>query len=158
MSFHRQFELHLYCFFFFLQTATVIGRNKWRDLSQFLSVNTKEVKQNCASKGPFDCSLTHVVNDTDHVIILEMYPDFSWSCAHIERNSYIKFRCISKLFWKHFVFLCHLVHWIAYFEGLSSNPRISFHICQKMIAYAFQWTKWLKKLSVFKMIYLCSGV
>ena len=41
---------------------------------------------------------------------------------------------------------------------LSSNPRISFHICQKIILYAFQWTKWLKKGSISKIIYLCSGI
>ena len=29
-----------------------------------------------------------------------------------------------------------------------SNHRISFHIYQKIIAHAIQWTKWLKKLSV----------
>ena len=32
---------------------------------------------------------------------------------HIETNSYFKFRCISKLFWKRLVFLSHLVHWKA---------------------------------------------
>ena len=31
----------------------------------------------------------------------------------IERNSYIKFSCVSKWFWKHLRFLSHLVHWIA---------------------------------------------
>ena len=34
---------------------------------------------------------------------------------------------------------------------LSSNPRISFHICLQIIAYAFQWTEWLKKRRVFKI-------
>ena len=38
--------------------------------------------------------------------------------------------------------------------GLSSNPSISFHICQKIIVYAIQWTNELKKLSVFKSIYI----
>ena len=33
---------------------------------------------------------------------------------------------------------------------LSLNPRISFHIFQKIIAYAFHWTKWLKKTKFFK--------
>ena len=46
----------------------------------------------------------------------------------IERNSYIIFRCISKWFWKHFVFE---------------------HNCIKQF---LQWTKWLKKLSIFKII------
>ena len=35
--------------------------------------------------------------------------------------------------------------------GLGSNPRISFHICQKIVAVAIQWTKSLKKRSVFKI-------
>ena len=30
--------------------------------------------------------------------------------------------------------------------------QLSFHICQKKIAHVFQWTKWLKKRSVFKII------
>ena len=47
--------------------------------------------------------------------------------ARIEINSYIKFRC-------------------------EKNPRIYFHIFQKIITHAFQWTKWLKKLSVFKIM------
>ena len=35
-------------------------------------------------------------------------------CAYsvlMKENSYIKFRCISKWFWIHLVFLSHLVHW-----------------------------------------------
>ena len=40
------------------------------------------------------------------------------------------------------------------FADLRSNLRISFHISQKIIAYAFQWTKWLTKISVFKIIYI----
>ena len=36
---------------------------------------------------------------------------------------------------------------------LSSNPKISFYICLKIIAYAFQWPKWVKILSVFKIIH-----
>jgi len=39
--------------------------------------------------------------------------------------------------------------------GPCSNPRISFQFCQKIIAYAIQWTKWLVKLSVFKILHDC---
>ena len=41
---------------------------------------------------------------------------------------------------------------------LGLNPRISFHIYQKIIAFAFQWTKWLKKLSAFKIMFHVDGM
>ena len=34
--------------------------------------------------------------------------------------------------------------------GLSSNLSISFHICQKIIAYAIQWSKLFKKTKCFQ--------
>ena len=63
-------------------------------------------------------------------------------------------------------FLIHLVHWKAYaiicwqmWKEILGYPRISFHICQQIIAYAFQWTKWIKKLSVSKiLIMICMEV
>ena len=36
-------------------------------------------------------------------------------------------------------FLSHLVH------------LDKCHICEKIIAYAIQWTKWLKKLGIFEI-------
>ena len=74
----------------------------------------------------------------------------------VERNSYNKIRCINKR--AHGIVCTKRIQGETLYAndpvGPCSNPRISFHFCQeiKIIAYAIQWTKWIKKLGVLKIV------